>query len=612
MKKFNIKEHILDHADLVNDSLSEMFDVNKRQTFLHFKISIDRAQMIQKGYDSQEKIDAAMKVLFDKLKTSTYTYHRNKGDGRVEETTLELAKNVLMAYHNESATAIQNRNDTEYIYEPEPHLHFLLEKHNGTKNIYWGKDYLYLIRMLHKTASELDIPLVFHTVEKIPGQKQKTNKDLDLNKRVEQFSWTIQSAKKQDLIKYSKSDWFKKKLDEAREKYIKDENLTYYLKILSNLQYRLKESNISVMYQGVDLKDEFPPLYLSYRQKNQIDTLKNGTRDEIIEMFKDRSNRICRSLLTVSAGFEELSIQILEKHYNIKLPLLSEDIIKDINPTYYINPKYKTYTHDNKFIDAVKADFKYLLSYVKNETELKEQLHSLGYLNPKMKAKTIDGVRQRVGITFDNIFPQEHHKSKRDVIYFDRLGFDQKYMFSKFQENKNNESINSNSMYISSLKSYVPVIDNTLDILKKKQEELEQYQYYIFKKIYNTKHKLKSNLDGFYIYEDVNGKVELFKQGVYILDDNNKLTVKHLSDNNELKNAVAIILDQAKSKDFDMDNIKVTGTLKFQNEVKRQLEILKDEEIKESINNIEHDEFILNNIDLETKNNKKSYQEETH
>ena len=545
---WNLKSHILDHAATVVNNLPDDFDL-KHKNNIHFTFSVDISQLITNhNCTNQQDIDSKMNAFLNDLKEYSYTFEESKGAGKKRKKTLDFS-NILMAYHNSASDAINSQN-----YTVQPHFHLLIPgqlKNKDGKSTHTGKGYMHLRKMISDIAQKHN--LTFNIDENTRVEKDKFLKD-----GATSLTWFLKRSSDAYFSKKVQDKSILKAISSFEKNYENTGNLQYYLKGMRDLHERLKRLDLDLFNQdGVNIKNEYV-IPLLDAQYQEIKILQSGDTEAIRELLKNRDNKIARALLEYSYGFDNIVIDELQSR-GLYLEKLDAEIVKDL----YVHIEQKVskkdkYTKTLNF--HIKQDVNEVLKYAKNEKHFKELMLQLGYADIKMRAKTINGVRQRVGFSFIN-----PHNDKRVVIYYNNLGMRYSDLKKAFMQNSKSDKLDIPhhlTYQHSRLKKYIPLADEP----KKKQI----FQNKIFKRIYQFDSSVA--LTGFYIDE---ASKEMRAKGTLIQDKGCKLTIAR-QNNADMQRNVKILLDMAKAKGWDLNSLCIKGSDEF----KRTVEI----EIK-NINN---------------------------
>ena len=554
-KDWNLQSHILDHAAEVVNNLPGSFKLENPKN-VHFTFSCDISQLlVNHDCKNQADIDRVMKSFLDDLKEHSYIFEESNGkDKPKRKRELDLSQ-VLIAYHNSGSDSINSQN-----YSVEPHFHLLIPgqlKNSDGKSTKLGANYMYLRHMISEVAQKHN--LVFNFDEAVENKE----KDLFLKESATNLTWFTKRASDTYFKNKVEDRTILNAIDKFTENYKKSGNFQYYLKGMRDLQERLKRIDLDLFNEdGINLKEEYPIL-LSDKQQEEIKILQSGDAAAVKELLRDRSNKIARALVEYSFGFDNIVIDELQSR-GLYLPELDRDIIKDIN----VDIATKTESKSNKFTKSlnyhIKHDIEEVLEFATNEKHFKQLMEEKGYKDIQMKAKTINGSRQRVGFSF--ISPLNGREA---VVYFNKLKMSYPEMKKRFMENsKSIEDMPGPRFEYkqSYLSKYIPIEQDEEYIQKKRS-----FQNTVFRRLYRFDSSV--DLKGFYIDEE---KRELRAKGTLIKDKGDKVSIARQNDEDMQRN-VKILIDMARAKNWDMDMIHVRGTDEFREAVKRELKKIKNE-----------------------------------
>jgi len=424
-KNWNLKSHILDHSATTVDNLPDDFDI-KDEKNTHFTFSIDISQLvINHKCDNQQDIDKVMNDFLEDLKNHSYSFSESHGKGRKPITRSLDLTNTLIAYHNSASDAINSQN-----YSVQPHFHLLIPsklKNKDGKSTKLGKGYTHLNKLINEVAMKHN--LVFNIDEQVRYEKNKSLKDSATS-----LTWFLKRSSDAYFTQKIDDKTILKAVDSFQKHYEKTGNLQYYLKGMRDLHERLKRLDLNLYNQdGVNIKDEYViPLLESQHQEIKI--LQSGDAKAIRELLKDRNNKIARALLEYSYGFDNIVIDELQSR-GLYLEKLDKNVIKDL----YINIEKKVSKKDKyaKTLNHhIKQDIEEVLNYATNEKHFKELMQKLGYQDIKMKAKTINASRQRVGFSFTS-----PHNGKKVVVYYNNLNMNYSHFKKRFMENSKTKKL---------------------------------------------------------------------------------------------------------------------------------------------------------------------------
>lgn len=540
---WNLESHILDHAEKIINNLKPTFDPNNPKN-QHFTLSCDLSQLIVNHQAKNQKdIDLIMSNFMSDLAAHTHTFKESKGKRNGTQIFREKEihfRDALMAYHNSGSDSINSQN-----YEVLPHLHLLFDKSQKL-----GIGYYQLRNAIEEVSLKHNIVFNF--------QEEIKEKDNSLKLKVSSFSWSLKRSSDIDFLKKIANKGLDNDLQNIKQHYQNTGNLQYYIKVMRDLQARLKRLDVDYNFCGKNLKEEFP-LFLNEKQKNDIRILHLGQdKKEIYRIISDRDNLIGRAFLENNQGFKNIIIDELQKRGATFFKLNDIDFER-IN--LKINRKEKKSNDYQKSINfCYKEDFLKAVGKSKNEKEVQELLKSMGYKDFQYKQKTINKKRSKVGFTFIN------QNGKVVTAYFSNLGIDLKEIRKDLKKNKESGKEFDRDNIESNLKNYKP---------KKSKKNTD-----IFEEIY--KFTPSHDVSSYYICETFE-TVQMYKKGVFIEDQGNRIETKAKSEN--MEESVAIILDIAESKKWDLDNLIIDGSQDFKNKIAAEIEkrkTAKDIELEEN------------------------------
>lgn len=517
---WNLKTHILGHAKSVANNLSIKFNENDPKN-QHFTFSIDVSQLIiQKKCKSQNQIDEIMTSFMKDLANHEHIFEESKGRSKSgKQLRRKIVFNfidALIAYHNSSSDSINSNN-----YSVEPHLHILFDKKKKLGICY------YQIKKAINVVS-IKYGLVFNFQEKVKEY------DTSLRVKASNFSWFLKRSNDKDFLsKIENGDKLVLQIDMFVQHYKNTGNLQYYIKGMKDFQGRLKSLNIDFLYDGKNLKIEFP-LYLSNEQKLTLKILYQGNKENIYNILNSRSNKIARAYLEYQFGFSSVVIEeLIERGF---YPFKFEIDSNRINYEIIRKNNSKNISYKKTINYCYKSDISQVLLIAKNKKEIQELMKRLGYINFTYKQKIICSKRIIVGFTFSN------NNNKTIMVYYSSLKISACEIRAKLIENK---KILKQSK-LDNLKSF---LNEYISPLKKSKSKVE------FEKIYHF--EISYNLTNWYIKE-VEKDVDFKNDNTHIIDIENEVLTRQANDNlNEIENI----------DDFDkikvLENQKVNPIFKF-------------------------------------------------
>ncbi len=370
--KYNIKTHILDHAHFVSGDLPE---TNKKLT--HFNTSVCSSYFIRNGVTTQKEIDTIMvkilkaiveKELTVKEKNGTYTKKNGKKVQKYRTRIIKFDK-MLTAYHN------RHFNSSKSVM---PHFHFLFD--GATRA---GKDFMYLKQALEEEAKTYQIKFNFMEERQVTGLSKKQLS------RIENMSWLLNQG---DIVKMKKylfnSVKVRDTVDLLQTHYQNTQNISYFLKLLSVLNQRLKELNIDFIYKNINLKESIY-FFLDTRHKNMLTSLEKGRTVEI-----NLSNVLDREILKKAHHFQSDVIDIVSKKFNLEN--LSPKQLRYHKKDDWDAP---VASKINSFRKLIIQDLRNTLAYAKSEKDWKNILLKMGYIKVSINSSKTSNKRVKHSIT---------------------------------------------------------------------------------------------------------------------------------------------------------------------------------------------------------------------
>jgi hypothetical protein len=277
---WNLESHILDHAEKIINNLKPTFEPENPKN-QHFTLSCDLSQLIVNHQAKNQKdIDLIMSNFMSDLAAHTHTFKESKGKRNGKQIFREKEMNfrdALMAYHNSGSDSINSQN-----YEVLPHLHLLFDKSQKL-----GIGYYQLRKAIEEVSLKHNIVFNF--------QEEIKEKDNSLKMKVSSFSWSLKRSSDIDFLKKIANKGLDNDLQNIKQHCLNTGNLQYYIKVMRDLQSRLKRLDVDYNFNGKNIKEEFP-LFLSEKQKNDLKILHLGKdKKEIYRIISDRDNLIGRA-----------------------------------------------------------------------------------------------------------------------------------------------------------------------------------------------------------------------------------------------------------------------------------------------------------------------------
>lgn len=547
---WNLESHILDHAAITSNKLPSTFNLDDSKN-IHFTFSVDKSQLIiNHNCKNQKDMDQKMEAFFKDLVNFEYEFEESQGKSRPKrKMTLDLS-NMLFAYHNTDSDSINSKN-----YEVEPHFHLLIPaklKNKYGKSTKVGLGYLNLRRMVSEVAARHNLTFNF-------DENVNTESDKILKQKATKFTWFIKRVDDNYFKTSIENGTVNKYIEDFISQYKKTENIQYYIKGMTDFQQRLIRQNLDFYYEGKNLRTEHFPLFLSQEQIKYLDIINTGDKELIKPLIEDRSNRLIRAYLEYNCGFNNPIIRELENRGNIfkKLNLNLNDINVDIQKKTDNKDKYRLSLNYH-----VLEDLKNIFKLCVNDKNFLELMNNIGYKNIKFKAKTVNKKRQRVGFSFEK-------DNELYTVYFSNLNLTYQDFTGAYKSNSQKnilkDKINFES-YEAKINFYIP--------LKKKT-----YQEKIFYEIYNIVPEI--NLENYYIKKIEQGYIEFKnkKKDIHVTDENDR--IKSSGTKKTLEENVALMINIAKAKNWNLSTLEITGTMDFKIEARRQINI----ELKKQVTN---------------------------
>ena len=536
--KYNIKIHILDHSAYVVDRLN-----NQEQKLTHFNTSVCNTYFISQGIVTQNEIDEIMinilknilsKKMVVKEKNGTFTKKNGKKVQRYRTRTIDFKK-MLIAYHNRHFDSSKSVS---------PHFHFLFDE-----SIRTGKDFMYLRQALRFEAKKHNIKFNFMEQKQITGLSKK-----QLN-RIESLSWLLNQGHITRIKKYLSNNMkLYDTLNLLLSHYQNTQNISYFLKILSILNQRLKELDIDFMYKNTNLKESIY-FFLDKSQKNMLTDLEKGRTVEL-----SLSRVLDREIIKKAHNFESSVMDILSLKFNLN----------DIKPKqllYQKNYDKKTLKNQNtnSFRKLIIQDLRNTLAYAKSEKDWKDILVKTGYGKVSINTTKTKIKRVKTGITVTTI------KKTKVYIPFHAMRLDFGKITQIMMYNRKRNSVKEN--YNNNFDSYQKREKRQHEILTKYTVQIQ-----LLLQIYsNSKDQYKTNKNEL---ENLARKYTIHTSKMYhittyqaahttIVDNNTSITLKRSKDSTA--STISDMLDIAMLKGWDFANLRARGSPDLVIEVKKQI-----------------------------------------
>lgn len=549
-RKYNIKSHVEDHADFIIDHLSD-----KDEKLIHFNTSVDLSYFIENGKTSKKEIDRTMiKIFKNVLKTTVFAEEKNgtytKKDGtkvqRDRKRKIKLDNDILGAYHSRHFDGSKSVN---------PHFHFLIGKKARV-----GRNFMYLKQALEKEAKKENIKFNFMEQRQVTGLSKK-----QLYK-IESLSWIMQQGNLNKIKKYMANESrLRDTLDLLTIHYKNTENISYFIKIQSIVNQRLKELNTDYIYKGINLKND---IYF-FLSDLQYQKLKNLSQSKSIKL--NLGKVIDREILKYAYGYKSDAMEILIDKFKIKK--ISH------NQLFYGNRTRKKLMADTKeytFRNLIIKDARRALAYAASEKVWKNILLEMGYTKVSIKsAKKSNGKREKIGLNFVT------KKKTKIFISFSDMSLTGSRITSILLHNtkrKRNKHIKLES-YIDDYQTS-KIHNNTLFSVYK-------YRMKVLLQIYSKEQSKQIDLEKLKhlskLYDvqrsDMYRITTLINETTTIVDNTSKITLAKSTVETK-KNDISDMLDLAEFKGWDLDDLHIEGSEEFKKEIIRQIGIRKRNEIK--------------------------------
>ncbi len=438
-----------DHAFFVIDN----FDKNTIK-YEKFTCSIDTALLIVNGFDTQEKIDNVMITILEKLSEkvmdvieSKGPYTKKNGEETPQFRTRKIKfSKMLMAYHNRNI-------DGSIIVKP--HFHFLFPK-----NYRLGSGYTYLRRALSELASSFNVQFHFSAV------KRKTGLSKNEQIVIENMAMTLQRGSDDDVLLYLMDDKVERALFFLDTHFTATHNISYFIKQISIIHNRLRNMDISMEINGVDLKDEIY-FYLTKSQHKKLMLLK---KNQVIDL--DLLEILDREILTYAYGFRSNVMDVLMDFFQIDH--ISKENLMFETPNIKLESKKKVSTI-NAFRKTIRADIVNALAISPSLVKFKHILKKAGYIS-------IDVLKKKV-----------NQYAKKEVAFRVKTKKHMIYEVSFMEINLNWGSIKRLFIQNRRQKNKAKQIESQIKLYVKKEEQNKEE---IFKFAYRPKEYLRIIYDG--------------------------------------------------------------------------------------------------------------------
>jgi hypothetical protein len=396
----NIQKHVEGHAVKVINTNNRTLKINT----VNFVASIDTAQFILQGYETQDEIDAVMSKILENIIKIKYEFQFNNGirknkNGTVTQKyrnkTIDLT-NTVAAYHNIGV----NKHTSV-----EPHFHILFEK-NG-----------YYFPTLHTILQNeaMKYNLVFNFAEATRIEHDFSSSQQLVAKRL---SWMIQIKDNDGLEIFVNTDKFDDSLEFFLKYTTERDLIAMTIKAMKYLKHRLINLNIKKEVVLNDRNYNLQESYPLYLRKSDHMLLEKLIYKEQIDVFP-RDSILARELLKHCYGFKTELMESL-KFIGYDIPSLDKDEVKNrFEKNIKVKPKFDSNhsldeNSENVFITYIKQCIHTAATYSKNEVDFLKNLKTVGQFESvafQDKSKKITGL---------NIYTYHEEKSKKFNFDFKR------------------------------------------------------------------------------------------------------------------------------------------------------------------------------------------------
>ncbi len=323
----NSVEYAYDHAAYVIDNLDK-----NSNSLIEFKTSVDISLFIAAGYETKDTIDEVMKEILCELlkieinvqeKNGTYTKKNGEITQYYRDRVIKFDK-LFLAYHNRHIDGSIPVN---------PHFHIVFDTKTKT-----GKNFQYLRQTLEKLALLFDVQFHFMMKSRETGLSKKQTKV------IEKMAMTLQRGTQNERYTYLADDKVYASMELMDVHYAHSHNLSYFLKQISIINKCLRDMDINLEYNDINLKNE---IYfdLTLSQYNKLMLLKS---EEKIQL--NLNEILDREILKSAFGFESIVMNILKDKFEIK-EISKENLIYSIpSPVAHQKEKAMKSSNFHKYI----------------------------------------------------------------------------------------------------------------------------------------------------------------------------------------------------------------------------------------------------------------------
>jgi hypothetical protein len=251
-----------------------------------------------------------------------------------------------------------------------PHFHILFDKKERM-----GINFLYLKEALKKLALLFDVQFHFMMESRETGLSGRQEKV------IEKMAMTLQRGTVEEIATYLEDDKVYKSLKFLDIHYAHSHNLSYFLKQISILNKCLKNMDIDLEYNGINLKNEIY-FYLTQSQFEQLKLLKSQQKIHL-----NLSEVLDREILKYAYGFNSTAMTILKDKFEIK-KISKENLTYSI-PSPVARQKQKALKR-SYFHEYIQQDIRNALSVSASFYRLKNMMLKMGYTSIKVKRTTIN------------------------------------------------------------------------------------------------------------------------------------------------------------------------------------------------------------------------------
>jgi len=399
----NIQEHVEGHAIKVINKKERALKINKT---VNFVASIDTAQFILEGYETQDEIDTLMSAMLENIIEIKHEFRFNNGirknkNGTVKQkyrkNSIDLT-NTVSAYHNIGVNKYTS---------VEPHFHILFEQ---------NEYYFYTLQtILQNEAQKHNLVFNFAEVTRIEHDFSASQQLI-----AKRLSWMIQIKDNVGFEGFINSDKFDETLVFFLKYTTERDLISMTIKAMEYLKHRLMNLQIE---KEVVLNDKIYNLqesYPLYWRKSDHMLLEKLINQEQIDVFP-RDSILAREFLKHCYGYKTELMEAL-KFIGYEIPFFDKNEVKyRFEKTIKVKPKFDDNhsldeNSENIFITYIKQCIHTAATYSKNEVDFLNNLKTVGQFESvafQDKSKKITGL---------NIYTYHEEKSKKFNFDFKRHG----------------------------------------------------------------------------------------------------------------------------------------------------------------------------------------------